>query len=610
MNKRIKKIFAVFAAIAIMVTCFGTVACSSGSDGTGITVNYNLNYDNMQRTITVRQGTILADWKPYREGYEVEGWYTDAQCTKPYDFNGGVKSDITLYAKWQVAPEYFEVIFDYNYVGSKYPVKISVKENDKISEEKCPKISRIGTVFDGWFTDEACTNKWDFDNDTVTAATTLYAKYSYDGSVKRDEHGQPIFGETTTDESGNEITKPTVVHFTEGVTWGPGTKLPELINEFNEEFSGKINVVYERWDGNQTTHAIRFQQTHDTHNGDENYYSIADMYNLAGLDFDYGYWYDGMSRDSKVKGELKTIPFATNAPYIVYNKSLLADNELPTNYSELSALIKKIYDEQSASKPDFNGLITNDGWIFTKATAEIAFMQNDSVTYKYDPATDHYINDWDKDETHWANATAAITNLYNLLGVNGKDHGNIIGGAIGNDSNIVDKVASGTAFMGIINSPDDSEKRATNDKIGILPLSGLFTDGENANKNAIPVTTVGFHFYNKATSVSNTQLAAATVFADWIGKKSARVGETGWYPCRKEAVESTEFTQSENQVVNLLKKVGNPEDFLTLDGNPVAGWALIGPTYTNYIKPILESNGENLPAQLKRMRNLMGERLY
>ena len=75
-------------------------------------------------------------------------------------------------------------------------------------------------------------------------------------------------------------------------------------------------------------------------------------------------------------------------------------------------------------------------------------------------------------------------------------------------------------------------------------------------------------------------------------------------------MESTEFTQSENQVVNLLKKVGNPEDFLTLDGNPVAGWALIGPTYTNYIKPILESNGENLPAQLKRMRNLMGERLY
>ena len=142
--------------------------------------------------------------------------------------------------------------------------------------------------------------------------------------------------------------------------------------------------------------------------------------------------------------------------------------------------------------------------MFTKATAEVAFMQNDSVTYKYDPETDHYINDWDKDETHWNNATAAITNLYNLLGVNGKDHGNIIGGNIGNDSNIADKVASGAAFMGIINSPDDSEKRATNDKIGILPLSGLFTDGDNENKNAIPVTTIGFHFYNKATSVSNT----------------------------------------------------------------------------------------------------------
>ena len=31
--------------------------------------------------------------------------------------------------------------------------------------------------FEGWYKEEACTNPWDFENDTVTADTTLYAKY-------------------------------------------------------------------------------------------------------------------------------------------------------------------------------------------------------------------------------------------------------------------------------------------------------------------------------------------------------------------------------------------------------------------------------------------------
>ena len=41
--------------------------------------------------------------KPYVsdvEGYLFAGWYTDAACTKEYDFNTPVTKDITLYAKW------------------------------------------------------------------------------------------------------------------------------------------------------------------------------------------------------------------------------------------------------------------------------------------------------------------------------------------------------------------------------------------------------------------------------------------------------------------------------------------------------------------------------
>ncbi len=36
---------------------------------------------------------------------------------------------------------------------------------------------REGYSFIGWFKDEALQNEWNFDTDTVTAATTLYAKW-------------------------------------------------------------------------------------------------------------------------------------------------------------------------------------------------------------------------------------------------------------------------------------------------------------------------------------------------------------------------------------------------------------------------------------------------
>lgn len=37
---------------------------------------------------------------PTREGYTFAGWYSDAECTQPYDFSTPVSGDVTLYAKW------------------------------------------------------------------------------------------------------------------------------------------------------------------------------------------------------------------------------------------------------------------------------------------------------------------------------------------------------------------------------------------------------------------------------------------------------------------------------------------------------------------------------
>ena len=37
---------------------------------------------------------------PAREGYTFAGWYSDAGCTRAYDFSTPVSGDVTLYAKW------------------------------------------------------------------------------------------------------------------------------------------------------------------------------------------------------------------------------------------------------------------------------------------------------------------------------------------------------------------------------------------------------------------------------------------------------------------------------------------------------------------------------
>ena len=50
----------------------------------------------------VKEGKTAAEpsTKPQCKGYTFGGWFTDAACTKAYDFSSSVTADMTLYAKW------------------------------------------------------------------------------------------------------------------------------------------------------------------------------------------------------------------------------------------------------------------------------------------------------------------------------------------------------------------------------------------------------------------------------------------------------------------------------------------------------------------------------
>ena len=48
---------------------------------------------------------------PNRDDYKFKGWYTDKGLTKAYNFNTTVKSNVTLYAKWEKIPPVYCVLY-------------------------------------------------------------------------------------------------------------------------------------------------------------------------------------------------------------------------------------------------------------------------------------------------------------------------------------------------------------------------------------------------------------------------------------------------------------------------------------------------------------------
>ncbi len=64
-------------------------------------VTYDLNYDGLSKSTYVIPGkSISLQYQPTRDGYAFDGWYTDENCSIPFDIDTIIYEDITLYANW------------------------------------------------------------------------------------------------------------------------------------------------------------------------------------------------------------------------------------------------------------------------------------------------------------------------------------------------------------------------------------------------------------------------------------------------------------------------------------------------------------------------------
>lgn len=128
MNGKIKKLTAVVAATAIvgvtLAACNDDPIVPYQETASIVVLDYN-DQTSRPRTYYIEDGaTMQAPAVPTREGYEIDGWYTEDKAgTKvefPYTPTG---STTTLYAHWTAAQ--YDVVFNYNVEGSTpYTTKI------------------------------------------------------------------------------------------------------------------------------------------------------------------------------------------------------------------------------------------------------------------------------------------------------------------------------------------------------------------------------------------------------------------------------------------------------------------------------------------------------
>lgn len=158
----------------------GTVINSeSGTidEGASITaLRFVVTFDNegTRTTAIIDNGTKLtAPAALTKEDYRFDGWY--------YDNNGGkskwafdadtVTRAMTLTAKWV---QTYTVAFDTN--GGSAVDPVTVDAGSTVTKPADP--MKSGHNFGGWYKDSTLQTPWNFANDTVTADTTLYAKWT------------------------------------------------------------------------------------------------------------------------------------------------------------------------------------------------------------------------------------------------------------------------------------------------------------------------------------------------------------------------------------------------------------------------------------------------
>ena len=170
--------------------------------------------------------------------------------------------------------------------------------------------------------------------------------------------------------------------------------------------------------------------------------------------------------------------------------------------------------------------------------------------------------------------------MNNLLG--GGGHGALVNYSDNkNDlSYVVTPVSQGKAFAGIVSWYDDIGggtdvlssviAGVKNGTLGVLPLSGLYSDSNDEWSGKIPVNTVGIQVCTLNSSRPDEYFAACALLSDYVVKRADRFAQYGIVPLNKQLANGSIFgveEGSQSDVIKLLNAiVGDPDNLYSMDG--------------------------------------------
>ena len=217
------------------------------------TITFNSNGGTSVESQNVNAGEKLTEptLAPTREGFTFDGWYEDSTFSKKFDFNTPITNSMTLYAKW--TENKYTITFDTK--GGNTIAPVTVKEGEKVAEPSSLP-TKEGFTFDGWYTDDTYTTKYNFE-DAVTKNITLYAKWNEvvvtKYTVTFDTKGGNTIAPVTVKE-GEKVAEPTTAPTKEGFTFDGWYQDVTLNTKFDFNTSVVSNLtLYAKWIENKYT---------------------------------------------------------------------------------------------------------------------------------------------------------------------------------------------------------------------------------------------------------------------------------------------------------------------------------------------------------------------
>jgi len=165
------------------------VSCSNDDDKTVYTVTFETDGGTPVPSVQkVEEGNAVTApvTNPTKAGYVFVYWHLSG-ATTAYNFQSPINNNITLYAKWQeeAIAEYWQVAWELNggswTSGDNHDTQ--VVKGGTLSEPNAP--TKSGSTFDGWYKEDALTNKvtFPYDVSNITSNIILYAKWGTEAPV-------------------------------------------------------------------------------------------------------------------------------------------------------------------------------------------------------------------------------------------------------------------------------------------------------------------------------------------------------------------------------------------------------------------------------------------